>query len=208
MSKLRNLIVRNVLQINGDSRTVGATAVTVLFSDSSDLVLLARGTSVPTGAGYAKGCIFAKTDAGAGVKALYENIGTSAAANFNLMGDVTASEIAAGSISGAKLNTGKGYFTVTVATNNTTPVDVFGAGGVPCDLIVKHVRLTAKDATASNITVATDGNTIATIAKGTSAGALVGATSIANGAIAAAGPLTIVSSGAGEAFVEIAFEVA
>lgn len=235
MSDNEKFRIRNRAQIDG--KAVGT--LDVIVQDVDGLYLLVRGTAVPNAAaGFAKGCLFIKTDAGNGVKSLYENVGTTASCTFNLIGEVTDAEIGTGAVTetklgalavttgkianaavtydklaskavtGAILATGKGYFSVTALTTNTTPVNVFGVGGAPCDLIVKHVRLTAVDATASTITIATDGNTITTIAKGTAPGALVGATAITNGAIATASSLTIVSDGAGEAFVEIAFEVA
>jgi hypothetical protein len=121
---------------------------------------------------------------------------------------VTGDKIAAGAVSGAILSTGKGYFVVNVSTNSTTPVDVFGIAGVPTDTLVTNVKITSKDTTASNIIVKTEGSTIATIAKGTAASVVLGATTIANGAIASGDSLTVESSGAGEAFVEITFTVA
>lgn len=81
------------LTLAGISQTVGATAVTVLARDVSGNVLICSGTAAPTGAGYAKGCLFIKTDAGAGVQALYENAGTTSAASFNLIGSIAAGEI-------------------------------------------------------------------------------------------------------------------
>ena len=51
----------------------------------------ATGTVAVTngGAGYAKGCIYIKTDVAAGTNGLYENIGTTAACNFNLVGSAS-----------------------------------------------------------------------------------------------------------------------
>jgi hypothetical protein len=80
--------------LTGETDTVGATSVSVLLKDVDDRPIVCSGTSVPTGAGYAKGCIFIKTNASTGVKSLYENIGTTSVASFNLIGDVTAAEIA------------------------------------------------------------------------------------------------------------------
>jgi len=71
-----------MLTLTGVSETVGATAVTVLQKDSLGKVLLATGTSVPTGAGYAKGCVFIKTDAAAGTSGVYTNVGSSTVASF------------------------------------------------------------------------------------------------------------------------------
>lgn len=82
--------------LTGTTKTVGATSVSVLLENSAGKVLMCSGTSVPTGAGYAIGCIFIKTNAGSTVKALYENIGTATVASFNAIGDITSAELAAG----------------------------------------------------------------------------------------------------------------
>lgn len=78
----------------------------VLARDFQNKVLICSGTAVPTGAGYAKGCLFMKTDAASGTKGLYENQGDTATASFNVIGDVTAAEIGAGAVTLAKLATG------------------------------------------------------------------------------------------------------
>ena len=92
--------VRNRLQIDG--RLVGT--VTVLAQDVNENYILVAGTTVPSAvAGYAKGCLFIKSNAGAGAKAVYENVGTTASCDFNLMGEVTGAEIGAGAITTPKL---------------------------------------------------------------------------------------------------------
>lgn len=113
----------------------------------------------------------------------------------------------AGSITGAKLTAGKGYFTVATDTNSTTPVNVFGAGGAPTALTITSIVSIAKDTTASNIITKQAANTVATIAKGATAGALVGATSLANATYAASDVCTVESSGAGNSTVLITFTV-
>lgn len=110
-------------------------------------------------------------------------------------------------VTGAKLSTGVGYFTVCASTNATTPVNVIAAT-VPFACTITGVYLTAKDATASNITVEDTAGTVAIIAKGTTAGVMVGADALTNTAVAVGDVLTVVSSGAGEAFVFITFTVA
>lgn len=59
---------------------------------ANGMALLASGTTVPTDttAGFAKGCLFIKTDAGAGSRGMYENVGTTASCNF----DTTAATMA------------------------------------------------------------------------------------------------------------------
>lgn len=63
-----------------------ATGVTTLISDGTN-ALLAKGATVPSdaAAGYAKGCVFIKTDGTDHTNTLYANIGTAASANFNAM---------------------------------------------------------------------------------------------------------------------------
>lgn len=59
--------------------------VNALLTDKDGNILLATGTTVPANnsAGFAKGCLFIKTDAtGAG---LYANNGTATACNFRLV---------------------------------------------------------------------------------------------------------------------------
>jgi hypothetical protein len=80
----------------------GAEAIRVLARDASEKIMLATGLTKPTDAtaGYAKSCLFIKTNAATGTAGLYENIGTTLSCNFNLVGAVTAGEItlATGSI--------------------------------------------------------------------------------------------------------------
>lgn len=77
------------LGLTGESDTVGATAVTVLLRDGAGRPILCSGTSVPTGAGYAKGCLFIKTDVTTGSSGLYDNQGTTAAASFQVITGTT-----------------------------------------------------------------------------------------------------------------------
>ncbi len=78
----------------------------VLARDFQGKVLICSGTAVPTGAGYAKGALFMKTDVVTGTKGLYENQGTTSAASFNVIGDVSTAEIADAGVTLAKLATG------------------------------------------------------------------------------------------------------
>lgn len=105
------------------------------------------------------------------------------------------------------ISTGTGYFSVSKSTSGTTPVNVFAAT-VPFACTITGVYLISKDTTAGNITVADTAGTVATIAKGTTSGAMVGAVSLANTSVASGDTLTIVSSSAGNATVVINFTVA
>lgn len=97
--------LRNGLQVDGRSEVIGAETVNVMFKDANENVVLCSGTTVPTAdtAGYAKGCLFIKTDAGDGTKGLYENQGTTLLSDFNLVGAITSGEIADDAITTAKI---------------------------------------------------------------------------------------------------------
>ncbi len=135
-----------------------------------------------------------------------------AATSVPMSGDVTiiasgATAIGAGKVTGAKMVTGVGYFVVAVETNGMTPVDVIAAT-VPFNAVITGVYLISEDVTAGNITIADTAGTVATIAKGTVSGVMVGAASLANTTVTAGDTLTIVSSSAGNARVFITFTVA
>jgi hypothetical protein len=114
----------------------------------------------------------------------------------------------AATVTGAKLTTKAGYFTVAVKTNGTTAVNVFGAGGAPVALTVTSVKTVSQDTSAANITLAQAANTVVTIAKGTASGGVVGGVSLAHTVYAAGDVFTVVSDGAHDAIVEITFQVA
>lgn len=70
--------------------SLNVDGVTVLFKDSKGNVLICAGGTVPsTKAGYSVGCEFINTSTGK----LYQNIGTAASCDFNIIGDVSAGEI-------------------------------------------------------------------------------------------------------------------
>lgn len=156
----------------------------------------------------------------------YENTGTTASPVFSLVpasgsgitqltGDVTsgpgtgsqAATIGAKKVTGAKLVTGTGYFSASVNTNGTTPVNFFGTT-VPFTGTITGIYLVSEDTTAGNITIADTAGTVATIAKGTVSGAMVGAASLANTGLTLGDTMTIVSSSAGNARVFVTFTTA
>lgn len=121
---------------------------------------------------------------------------------------VAGDEIEAGAITGSNLVTGKGFFSVTAATNGTSAVSVFGASGIPTNAIITNVTLTSQDTTAGNITVENPASTVvATIAKGTASGAVVGAATLANTSYVSGTNLIVKSSTAGNALVVITFTI-
>ena len=121
-------LFRGDLKIAGKSRSPGATAVQALLRDASGNILLATGTTVPGDeVGYAKSCLFIKTDAADGTAGIYENVGTPTSADFNLLGAIAAGEI-------------------TLATDNI----LYGSGGVatavPADTLIRTVKVSLTNA--------------------------------------------------------------
>ena len=98
-------------------------------------------------------------------------------------------------------------FVIAAETNGTTNVDVFGAGGVPFNMTVTGVYLISKDTTAGDITLLRGADTVATIAKGTVAGAVIGATSLSNTQYTFKQACQVDSSTAGNATVFITYVV-
>lgn len=98
---------------------------------------------------------------------------------------------------------------VVANTNGTTAVSVFGSAGLPFAITITGVYLVSQDTTAGNITVeAPASTTVCTIAKGTTAGAMVGATTLSNTSVAADTNVVVDSSSAGDARVFITYEPA
>lgn len=93
------------VKLGGHDRTVNDVDMRVLEYNVDGDILRCTGTTVPTAdsAGFAKGCLFIKTDAADGTKGVYENQGTKLLSDFNLMGDISSAEIAADAITGAKI---------------------------------------------------------------------------------------------------------
>lgn len=72
------------VKLSGEKRVINGVTIKVLEYDHNGHVIKCSGTSVPTGAGYAKGCLFIKTDASANIL-LYVNEGSTTSANFNAL---------------------------------------------------------------------------------------------------------------------------
>lgn len=151
------------------------------------LVLIGSLTNPPdtTANVYAKGAIVVDTLTGL----IYENVGSSA---------VPAWQLSTGSANENQL--------VSVVGNGTTEVSVFGASGLPYAITILGVYLIARDTTATNVTLEAPAATVvATIAKGVTAGVMVGASSLANTSVPAGTNVIIDGSGAGVAQVFIAY---
>jgi len=96
-----------------------------------------------------------------------------------------------------------------VSTNGTTPVNIFGPKGAPFAGTITNFETTALDTTAGNITLKINGNTVATIAKGVTAGGITGISAALSGNTFNPGDsVTIVSSSAGNALCWIAYQPA
>jgi hypothetical protein len=95
---------------------------------------------------------------------------------------------------------------ISAVSAGTTAVSVFGTAGLPYPITIKSVHLISRDTTATNVTVEAPASTVvATIAKGTTAGAVVGASSLANTAVPANTNVILDGSGAGVAQVFITY---
>jgi hypothetical protein len=72
------------IKLGGQKQTVNGVSLQVLEYDGDGKILLCKGNTVPAAgsSGFAKGCLFTKTDATANVL-VYVNEGSSDAANFN-----------------------------------------------------------------------------------------------------------------------------
>lgn len=98
---------------------------------------------------------------------------------------------------------GKYYQTVIATTNGTTPVNVFSSAGAPNNFTVASFETIAADAVASNIVLKNGTATVASVAKGTTANAVVGEETLANTAVTKAAVFTVESSGTGNAICRI-----
>lgn len=91
---------------------------------------------------------------------------------------------------------------ITVITNGTTSVNVF-SNGLPMNITYKAILSIALDGTAGTITFSNNGNTVTTIAKGTTLGAVIGGTSYTNTLQIQNTPATVVSSSTGNSLLLI-----
>lgn len=133
-----------------------------------------------------------------------QNAGLNTQEDVSITGDVSIS--GALTLSGGVTGTDQ---LIVAETNGTTAVSVFGASGLPFNATITGVFLVSLDTTAGNITVENPASTVVcTIAKGASAGALVGATTLANTSVTAGTNVVVDSSSAGNARVYITYRAA
>lgn len=203
-----NTFAHGCLMLQQDT-TTGTTALFENTGSASSVVWTSLATSAPGTIALTNTHLLVgnasnvATDVAASGDLTVSNTGAFTIANSA----VTTVKINAAAVTGAKLVTGVGYFSVAQITNGTTPVNVIAAT-VPFNATITGVYLISNDTTAGNITLADTAGTVATIAKGTSSGVMVGAVSLANTAITSGNTLTIVSSSAGNATVFVTFTVA
>lgn len=111
------------------------------------------------------------------------------------------------------------FDSITVNTNGTTPINIFGGLSAttnvnksPLNITIKAIYLISRDTTAGNIQVKNAGNSVisdnagAGIAKGVVAGAMTGAVTLANVNVTITNTFTVVSSSAGNTQVIIIYK--
>ena len=98
-------ILNRALKLCGQEQKIGTYSIQILEFDVNGMVMRAQGINVPANGdvGFAKSCLFVKTDAGAGTKGLYENQGTTTSCSFNLIGAIDTAEIADAAVTTAKI---------------------------------------------------------------------------------------------------------
>lgn len=74
----------NAIQLAGESETINSQAIKGLIADGNGDLLICTGTVTitDTGTGYAKGCLYIKTDVATGTTGLYCNKGTNTSCAF------------------------------------------------------------------------------------------------------------------------------
>lgn len=159
------------------------TVVVFQENDSGQIIFgTVTGTPPTTASKFAKGCILIDTV----FARQYVNTGSYASPVWTKMG---------------------GTGIVEQDTNGTTAVSVW-AGGAPAKLTITGVYLISLDTTAGNITVENPASTaVCTIAKGTTAGVMVGATALADNVVEIGTDVVVDSSSAGNAKVFITYEL-
>ena len=91
------VLVYDAAQLGGYSDTINSQSVSVLMKDADGDILLCTGTVTVTdgGSGYAKGCIYIKTDVATGTTGRYENVGTNISCNFDTVGSTGVTTLTA-----------------------------------------------------------------------------------------------------------------
>lgn len=174
------------------------STLNVAFDDKNGYAYFATCTGTPPSSGlpnqfvgFIHGCMMVQTDIGTGTSAWFQNTGPTGTS------PVWESVLADGSGSVQ-------YGALSVLTNGTTAVNVFGATNGVTGTIT-GVFGVAADTTAGTITLASNSGTIAAFAKGTTQGGMAGSASLLLTGFASSGTMTVVSSSAGNENVTITF---
>ncbi len=154
-------VLNRALKLSGEKKS---STLRVFTYDNDGKIMSCAGTVVPTGAGYAKGCLFTKTDAGAGTKGLYENQGTTASASFNVVGDISEAEIGTGAVSATKL-AADAVETSKIKNANVTLAKL--AAGITPSHVVKFFKLGSTITTTALTGLAVDDLVVSILADGT-----------------------------------------
>ena len=113
----RAKVVNVLMQLLGNTETINSQSIIVLEKDSAGKVTRCKGTVTVTdsGNGYAKGCLYTKTDVVSGTTGLYQNVGTSTACLFRAVEGVEG--VITGVTAGDGLTGGGTEGTVTLTVN-------------------------------------------------------------------------------------------
>lgn len=123
----------NTVQFDGWAETINSVGLTVWQAGTNGNVSYCSGTTVPTNgsSGFAKGCIFIKTDAATGVSGTYENVGTTTSSNFQLIA----------SAAGTFLTSQVSLSSAQILALNATPVTLVAAPGAGKIICVDRITL-------------------------------------------------------------------
>lgn len=143
LTKFKQKLVAALLVEVGSAVTINSQSITPLARDSSGNVLRATGTVVITdgGAGYAKNCLYIKTNATTSNSGLYTNNGTTSSCAFVLVGTIGSASVGVTQLATDAL----GEATVTLTASqvkalNGTPITLVAAPGASSYIVVDEIR--------------------------------------------------------------------
>ena len=149
------------------------------FIDDSRFALHAHGTGTPptTASIFQHGCVYVKTDSGSGVKARYENTGTTAVPVWNVIGDIGQAELEEGSVVFVDVQ----LTNAEVLALRATPQTLIAAPGANKSLVVHKFHIVSDDS-AGAWTESTD-NLVIEYADGVDISAAIEAGTLVGGAV-------------------------
>lgn len=143
LAKFKQKLVAALLVEVGTTVTINSQSVVPLARDSSGNVLRATGTVVITdgGAGYAKNCLYIKTNATTSNSGLYTNNGTTSSCAFVLVGTIGSASVGVTQLATDAL----GEVTVSLTAAqikaiHTTPITAVAAPGAGKYISVDEIR--------------------------------------------------------------------